>query len=80
MNQEALHLLVQVPILGVFVWFVIHYQKAFHTYLHARNTKLEKAMGEVATSLKEVSVQLGKNREILARVHERVDYHVHEKK
>ncbi len=72
MNEELLHLAVQIPVVAIFVWFVLKMQKVGMDYLSERNSKAEAALMNVAESLSRVATQLGENEKILERIRERV--------
>ena len=72
MSEQFQHLLVQFPLVGIFVAFVIYRDRIWARYLASRNTKSEAAMGKVAVALNEVTRQLGENEKILERIRERV--------
>ena len=72
MSEELLHLAVQIPVVAIFVAFVLQSQKISQRYLTERNAKAEAALMNVAESLSRVAAQLGENEKILERIRERV--------
>lgn len=73
MSDEVIHLFIQAPLVGIFVWFVLKYQKTFQDYLTERNGRSEKAQQRVAEALDDVARQLRDGQQLLARIHERVE-------
>ena len=72
MSEEFAHLLVQFPLVGIFVGFVIYRDRMVARYLEGRNSKAEAAQAKVAEALNQVAIQLGENEKILERIRERV--------
>lgn len=49
--MEAIGLLAQAPIVGVFAWYAWQNNKEWRKYLHDRNSKLEKSLEKLADIL-----------------------------
>ena len=51
MDFDIISLLIQFPIVGMFVWFVLKNNNEWRTYLTERNSKLEKTLEKHADVL-----------------------------
>ena len=67
MEFNPFNLLAQIPLVGIFVWFVLKRDKYWQEYLRERNGREEKALAAIATRLEQMGDKLEKHTEAVLK-------------